>query len=129
METGWYELSGDVVGCRFGKRVAGLLRVGTPEFECRSVEAVAARLCLGGHEPRDCFAELGIVVLRSDLHFGNRVEVGIDDRDADDWVLIVSAIQFVAGGEGELAVAFDLLAALRVLGFVYSPADVSGAGS
>ena len=92
------------------------------------MKGVAAGFGLGGDETGDCLAEFRVVVLRGYLHLRGCVQIGVDDGHPDDRVLVVGAVQLVAGGKGQLPVDLDLLAALGVVGFTDVPADVAGSG-
>src|ERR1700691_1525858 len=123
MDKRWYR-----TGSQLGKGVPRLLRVGAAKFEGRSMEVIAARFGLRCDQPRNGGSELSVVVLRGDLHLGNGIKVGIDDRYTLDRILIVGAIELITGGEGELSVHLDLLALLRIGGLADAPPDIGGTG-
>jgi len=78
------------------------------------MELVAARTGVGTHDSRHRLAELGIVVLGCDLGFFDCIETGIHNDDSEDRILVVGAIQVVAGAAEVLAVHENLLAALGI---------------
>src|SRR5579863_1249048 len=128
MERPGYEAASERIGRELSKWIASLQGIRTPVLESRPMEAVAARPRLSCYQPGDGFTEFGVVVLRGDLHFGHGVEVWIDYRNSDDWILVVGSVQFVTGGKWQLPIHLDLLAALWVLRFADVPSDISGAG-
>ena len=90
------------------KGIARKIGVGALEIEERPVKFVGARLGLGSHDGPDGLAEFGVVVLRSNLHFVNGIEVRIDDDDAEDGILVIGAVQFEAGSCEMLTIRQDL---------------------
>ena len=54
---------------------------------------VGSRFRLGRHHAGDSHAELCIIVLGGDFGFGDGFECRVDDDDAQDWVLVVSAVE------------------------------------
>ena len=85
------------------------------------MNVVAARLGLDGDQSSDSLAKFGVVVLKINFRLGNCVEVGIDDDDSQNGILVISSIQLVAGSAEVLAVDEDLLRTLRILGGCVSP--------
>src|SRR5258708_3528164 len=86
------------------ERVAGKIGVGALEIECRTVNFVGARLGLGSHDGANGLSKFGVVVLGSNLHFVNRIEIWIDDDNSEDGILIVRAVQFEASSGEMLSV-------------------------
>ena len=82
---------------------------------------------MNGDQPGDCFPELCVEIRRGDLGFGHRVEVGVDDDNAQDGILIISAIQLEPGSTEMLAIDEYLAAALRVLRRGMRPSKFLGA--
>ncbi len=78
--------------------------------ESSTVEAIAARLGLRCDQTRHRLAKFRVVVLQSDLGFGHCVEIGIDDNDAQDRILVVSSIEFEPGAAEVLPLREDLVA-------------------
>ena len=98
------------------ERILGLGCIGAAEPESAAVNLVAARLGLNCDQPGDRFSELSVKIRSGDFGFGHRVQVRIDYDNAEDWILIVGAIQLESGSAKMLAIDEDLAAALRVLG-------------
>ena len=48
-------------------------------------------------------AHFRVVMLQRDLGFCDSVQIRIDDDDAEDWILIVGAVQLVIGAAEVLA--------------------------
>ena len=68
------------------------------------MELVRARLGLHGDDTRRRLPELGVVVLRGDLRLADRLEVGVDDDDAEDRVAVLGAVELIARAAEVLAV-------------------------
>ena len=83
---------------RLRERVARLEAVALAELEarCRGT-ALRARLGLHRDDAGGRLAELGVVVLRGDLRLADRLEVRVDDDDAEDRVAVLGAVELVAG--------------------------------
>src|SRR6185369_6253644 len=109
-------------GHRFGKRVARKVRVRTLEIKCRSVQLVGSRLGLRRNHRTQRFAEFRIVILGGDLHFLDRIQVRVDNNNAQNRILVVGAIQFERGAGKLLALRQNLLRTLRVLAGSMVPA-------
>src|SRR6267142_4600198 len=90
------------------KRVARKIGVRTLKIEERAVKFVGARFGLGSDDSADRLAEFGVVVLRSNLHFIDGIEVRIDYDDSEDGILVVGSVQFEAGPRKMLSVRQDL---------------------
>jgi hypothetical protein len=56
------------------------------------VDVIAARLGLGSHYAPNGFAEFGVIVLEGKLGLSYSVQIRVDDNDAKNRILIVSAI-------------------------------------
>ena len=57
------------------------------------MEVVAARLGLRRHVAGDRLSHFSVVLLQRDLGFGHGVQVGVDDDDAQDRILVIGAVQ------------------------------------
>src|SRR6266436_1315917 len=102
-------VSAGYAGCRALKKgVAGIIRVRTLEIECRPVDLVGTRLGLRSHDGADGFSEFGIVILRSNLDFVDRVEVRVDHDNPKNRILVIRAVQFEAGSREMLSVRQNL---------------------
>src|SRR5580693_527647 len=60
-------------------------------------------------------AGFGIVILKSDFGFSDCVKVRIHYDDAQNWILVVGAVELEVGAREVLAVNHDLAATLRIL--------------
>ena len=109
------ETSGEWIGLELREGVTRLEPVTLPELERAPVELVGPRLGLHRDHAGDGLPELGVVVLRRDLGLPNRVEVRVDDDDAENRVPILRAVELVAGPAEMLTVHHRLHRALRVL--------------
>ena len=69
----------------------------------------------------DRLALFRIVKLRTDGGLSDRVEVGVDDNDPENWILVVGAIQLKARAAEVLSVYENLQASLRILGCGVAP--------
>ena len=87
------------------------------------MKLVGARFRLDGDETRHGFAELRVEVLKRDFGFLNGVQVRINHDNAENWVLVVGAVQFKSGTAEMLAIHENLLSALRVLRGCVTPTD------
>src|SRR5882762_898830 len=89
--TGNLVLAGRDLRRSLRERIAGKIRVGTLEIERRAVKFVRAGFGLRSDDSPDGFAELGIVVLRSNLHLVDGIEVRINYDDSEDRILVIGA--------------------------------------
>ena len=87
------------------------------------MKLVGARFRLDGDDTRHSLAELRIEVLKRDFGFLNGVQVRIDHDNAENWILVVGAVQFKGGTAEMLAIHENLLSALRVLCSCVTPTD------
>ena len=93
------------------------------------MQLVGAGLGLRCHQTGDGLALLSVVKLRSDSSLVDGVQVGIDDDDTQDGVLVIGSVQLEAGAAEVLAVDKNLQTALRVFGGGMAPAgQLLGAG-
>src|SRR5712671_373926 len=83
---------------------------------------VGSGLGLGGHDGADGLAKLGVVILRSNLHFIDGVQVRVDDDDSEDGVLVIRTIQLKPGSGEMLSVRQNLPRTLRVFAGGVTPA-------
>ena len=95
--------------------------IAAAEAENAAVEIIAPRFSLGRHYAGYRFAEFSVVILGSDLCLGDRIEIGIDNDNAQNWVLVIGSIQLVCSTAEMLAVDENLLAALWILGLCVCP--------
>src|SRR5262249_2202257 len=121
-------LAGERVLLELGERVARLKHVVLSEFEQAAVDVIRAGLGLNRNDAGDCLSELGIVILRGDLCFTNRLEVWIDDDYAENRIAIFSAVQLVAGAAEMLTVDNNLSGPLRILARGVLPLKLLRAG-
>ena len=85
-------------------------------FKQRAVEVVAAGFC-GRLKQRACDgAECGVVVPCRHLEFLERVDIGVDDGDAENRAIVFRAVEQEAVRGELLAIDVDLVAALRIFG-------------
>src|ERR1044072_1635207 len=75
---------------------------------------VSAMFVLHRHDSGDCLSELGIIILRRDLGFADRLEVRIDDDDAKNRIAGFCAVELIASPAEGVAADHDLRRALRV---------------
>ena len=80
------------------------------------MELVRAGLGLHSDNARGGLAGFRVVILKSDLRFGDGVEVRIHDDDAKDGILVIGAVQLKVGAREVLSIHLDLPAALRIFG-------------
>src|SRR5712692_3418661 len=97
------------------KGVAGKIGIRTFEIERRPVQLVGAGLGLGSHDGPYGLSKFGIVILRSNLDFVDRLEVRVDYDDPQDRILVIRAVEFETGSREMLAVRQYLPRSLRVL--------------
>ena len=131
----WFHLSDGMnlpvmeLGANCVNGSARLGGVGPPEPEAAAVQLVSPGLGLCCYEAGDGLALLSVVKLGSDSSLADGVQVGIDDDDAQDGVLVIGSVQLEAGAAEVLAVDKNLQTALRVLGGGMAPAgQLLGAG-
>src|SRR5205807_6378496 len=108
---------------KLSERVSRLGPVAAAESKSTAVEVVAAGLGLGGHYAGDGFAKFRVVVLRGDFRLGDGIQVGVDDNNTEDRILVIRSVQLVSRAAEVLAIDEDLLAALRVLRLGMGPTD------
>ena len=104
----------NLLGLRKG--IARLHVIVAQEPEGAAVQGIRAGLGLRAHHARARHAKLGVIVGGGDLGFGYRLERGVDHNPTQHGVMIVRAIQQVAGAGEALAVYQHAIGALRVLG-------------
>jgi len=121
------ESPGQRVGGELRERIARLELVALEELEGAAVQRIGARLGLHRDHPCRGLAELGVVVLRGDLRFPDRLQGGIDDDDPEDRVAILGAVELVRGSAEMLAVHHRLRRPLRVLAGRMLPAQLLSA--
>ena len=96
------------------ERVPSSQVVVTPEPESAAVQFVRSRFRLRCDHTGHGLAEFGVIILRGDLGFGDRIQRRIDDDDPQDGIAILGAIELEAGSAEGLAVDPGLQAALRI---------------
>ncbi len=116
------------IGLKLRKRITRLRRVCPPKPKGAAVEIIGARFCLCGYDSRHSLAKLGIVTLGRKLSLGYSVQVWVNHNDAENRILIVSAVQLISGSAEVLALHENLLAALRILGRGVTPRKLLSAG-
>src|SRR5581483_1115673 len=121
--VGWDESACERVLCRLGKRIARIGGVGPTEIKASTVEVIASRLGLNRYDACHGLAELSVIILQRKLGFGDGIDVGINNDDSQDWILVIGTIQLVGGTAKVLPVHKNLLAALRILRRRMGPAD------
>src|SRR5258708_21378772 len=109
------------IGLKLRKGIARLGRVGEAKPEGAAVEVICTRFCLCSYNSCYRFSKFGIVILSSKLSLGYSVEVWVNDDNAENRILIVSAVQFISGSTEVLSLNENLLAALRILGRSVTP--------
>ena len=102
--VGWFVLEG----------IASLLPIAPPIIECRAVKIVRTGLGLDSDHAGDGLAKFRVVILQRHFCFLNRIEVRIDDNDAENRILVIGSVEFERGAAKVLAVYENLLAALRI---------------
>ena len=112
-----------------GEMVGGVEEIVAKEFEEGSVPLVRAGLGGGLEQGAGDGAELGVVVTGGYFEILERVEVRIDDGDAEDGAFVFGAVEEEAVGGEELAVDVDLHAALGILAGGVLPRVHLGAGN
>ena len=122
------ELAGQRIGQRLRKRVALLQTIVEVELERAAVQSVRARLRLYGNDAGSRLSELRVVILRRDLRFLNRIEIRVDDDDAENRIAVLGAVELVTGAAEVLPVHHRLRRALRVLARRVLPLKLLGAG-
>src|SRR5690348_12422383 len=108
-------------------KIREVLRVIPEVLESREVDLIAARLGGSIQDSGTHVAEFRIVILCRNLLLRQRIDVGIDDDDAQYGILIFRSIQLIAGAAEMLAIHLDLGAALRIFTRCVSKADLGGA--
>src|SRR5258708_21639885 len=83
-------------GCCLSKRVFGEIRVRALIIKCRTMNFICAGLSLRCHHSANGLAELRVVVLLGNLNFLNGLEIGINDDNSKDRVLVVGTVQLKA---------------------------------
>src|SRR6266571_4552644 len=106
---------------RLIKWITGKIGIGALKIERRSVNLVGSRFGLRRHDGADGFAKFRVVVLVNNLCFVDRIEIGIDNDNAQDWILVVSSVEFERRAGEVLPICFDLLRALRVFASGVTP--------
>ena len=86
------------------------------EPEGAAMNRIGARFGLGADHASAGDAKLGVVVGGGDLGFGHRFECWIDDDPTQHGVVIIGAIQQVAGAGEALSIDQHPVRALRILG-------------
>ncbi len=102
--------------------------IGAAEPECAAVDVIAARLGLSGHDARYRLAKFGVIVLQRDLGLGYGVQIWVHHNNAQDGILVVSAVQFVGRSAEVLPLNKNLLAALRIFRGGVTPPKLLGSG-
>src|SRR5579864_55377 len=92
---------GDKTACdrvwrRLRERISGLSGIGLPILEQVAMEAVRAGLGLSRNYRSHGLTELGVIVLRRNLGFGDCIERRIDNDLTKDGILIRRSVQFVS---------------------------------
>src|SRR5690242_2890364 len=75
---------------------------------------VCTRPGLCSHHGANGLAEFRVVILRSDFYFLNRVKVGVNHNNSQNWVLIVCSIQLKRRTAEVLSLGLNLPRTLRV---------------
>ena len=114
------QAAGERAGCRklagsLGKGIARQVRVALPVIERRTVKFIRPGLGLNRHDGRNRLAKRSVKILRRDLRFRERVEVRIDDDDAQHGIFVIRTVQFIRDAAERLSIYLDLLAALGIL--------------
>ena len=109
------EPAGQRIRRELRERIARLELVALEELEGAAVHGVGARLGLHRHDAGRRLAELGVVVLRRDLRFADRLQGRVDDDDAEDRIAVLGAVELIGRAAEVLAVHHRLRRALRVL--------------
>src|SRR5690349_13869556 len=93
------------------------------------MEIIGTGLGLNLNQTSDGLTGLGVVILESNLGFADGVEVGIDNDNAENWILVIGAVELKVGSREVLAIDENLAAALGIFSGRVAPADeLLGAG-
>src|SRR5260370_34154684 len=76
------------------------------------------------HNRRNSLAKRRIEVLCRDLRLRQRIKVRVDDDDAKNWILVVSAVKSVGHSGKGLAIHHNLLAPLWIFTRSVTPAKL-----
>src|SRR5262249_28168911 len=84
--------------------IASLQHVVLAEEKGRAVQIVRARSGRDRNDTGDGLAELSVIILRSDLGLADRLEVRIDDDDAQNRIAVLGSVQLITRAAEVLAV-------------------------
>ena len=110
-----------------GKWIARLQLVAAAEPEGAAMYLIRAGPGLRRYDRREGLSEFRVIVLRGDLGFRHRFQVGVDDDDAQNRVPVIGAIELEGTAAEVLPVDVNLKAALRILARSVRPPQLLGA--
>ena len=121
------ELARHRIGDRLAEGVARLESISPSETKGAAMDLVAAGFGLGDHDSGVGLGKLCIRIRGNHFHFTQRIEVRVDYLNAQDHVVIVSAVKLKVRPAKFLAIHFNLDSALRILACRMLPRELRSA--